>query len=165
MHESFSFIEAFYADASKIDPMACAACPVCNSRKGHICWGYYWRYRPGTDQQEKIQRLWCKDDDCRRKTFSVLPHPFLPIVRFTLCTLLSVLILFEEGESISRLSRKTGVARSTVRRTIDFARRLRTWMDREAQTAPWALSPRPCPNRLWRSFTRSFSWAFYPARS
>jgi len=84
MSELFPLIASIYCAAEEIDPMAFAACPVCNSAKGHICWGHYWRYRPGTDQREAIQRLLCKNDQCPRQTFSVLPHPFLRIVRFTL---------------------------------------------------------------------------------
>jgi hypothetical protein len=165
MSETFPLIVSIYWAAEEIDPMELAACPVCHSAKGHICWGHYWRYRPGTDQCEAIQRLLCKNDECPRKTFSILPHPFLRIVRFTLCSLLAILAMFEAGETVSELARQSGVARSTIRRTVAFACRLKAWMDRESQTAPWAPSPCLCPKRLWPSFVRAFSWAFYPARS
>ncbi len=166
MSEAFNLIAPLYLAAPDIiEPLELIACPACNSAKGHICWGHYWRYRPGTDQREAIQRFLCKNDECPRQTFSVLPHPFLRIVRFTLCSLFAILAMFEAGETVSELARQFGVARSTIRRAVGFSRRLKTWMDRESQTAPWAPSPCFCPKRLWSSFIRAFSWAFYPARS
>ena len=38
----------------------------------------------GSDELIDIQRYLCKHDHCRR-TFSILPHPFLRISRFSLC--------------------------------------------------------------------------------
>ncbi len=120
-------------------------------------WGFYYRYRPGTHQLAPIHRYFCKRESCSRQTFSVLPHPFLPCIRYTLCSLLVLIQLANAGETISNIAEILRIRRSTVRRIIRFARKFSDWMNRESQTAPWMPSPRLNPGRFWPLFNRMIS--------
>jgi hypothetical protein len=62
-------------------------CPHCATSL-IIRYGTYQRAHPEESIQVKIQRFVCKSPLCPRITFSVLPHPFLPIVRHFFQTLL-----------------------------------------------------------------------------
>ena len=66
------------------------ACHWCNNQDNIIKYGKYKRYDFTGEELIDIQRYLCKHDQCRR-TFSILPHPFLRFTRFPLC-LLSVLL-------------------------------------------------------------------------
>jgi transposase-like protein len=56
------------------------ACHWCNNQDNIIKYGKYSRYDFTGDGLIDIQRYLCKHDQCRR-TFSILPHPFLRYTR------------------------------------------------------------------------------------
>ena len=163
MNPSAALLKATFNGISEIYAEDRITCPECHSRQNeHIKWGFYYRYWPGTYELVPIQRYFRKRESCPRKTFSVLPHPFLPYIRFTLCSLLILIQLADAGETISEIAEILRVRRSTARRVIRFARKFSDWMDRESKTAPWMPSPCLNPGRFWPLFTRMISWAFFP---
>ena len=82
-------------------------CPHCGNRHAYIKWGFYKRYL-FNDELMDIQRFRCDNDLCPYKTFSILPHALLPILRISLCMLRYVLEMYEQGNSIADIARHTG---------------------------------------------------------
>ncbi len=140
------------------------ACCWCNNQINFIKYGSYKRYAFTTDQLVKIQRYLCKFDKCRR-TFSILPHPFLRITRFSLCMLEQILILFAQQLLIAEIARGFGQSWPTINRTIQKASDILAWIDQEAKTDP-SWGSRPClnPGQCWSEFIRMFAAKFYPKR-
>lgn len=134
-------------------------CTHCGNHSSFIKWGSYRRYL-FDDELINIQRYRCDNDQCPRTTFSVLPHAFLPIARASVCMLMYVLMMNEQGQCIAQIAKKTGSTWPRIQRWISKARLLREWLKKEYGKA--------CPCYLqtshWYAFARDFSWAFYPAR-
>jgi transposase-like protein len=139
------------------NPIIC--CPYCGNRHTFIKWGFYHRYL-FDDSLITIQRYRCDNDLCPRKTFSVLPHPFLRIVRASLCMLMYILSLHEHGHCIVGIARQTGNTWTRIQRWIHKAVSIRDWISQEYFDAAPCLSS----DSKWTGFIRDFSWAFYPAR-
>ena len=140
------------------------ACHWCNNQVNIIKYGTYQRYGFTGQEQIKIQRFFCKHDQCRR-TFSILPHPFLRITRFTLCMLISLIQLLDQQLPIAETGRRLGLSRSMVYWAIQKGRRILHWIDQEAKTKPsWAPSPCIDPPAHWADFIRMFAMKFYPKR-
>lgn len=137
-------------------------CCWCNNRINFIKYGIYRRYGFTTDELIAIQRYLCKNDLCNR-TFSILPHPFPRITRFSLCMFRQILELFEQQLRIAEIARYYGLCWQTVARTVKTATDIFVWLRREAETDPvWA--PNPClrPDLCWSDFIRMFAAKFYP---
>lgn len=136
-------------------------CPQCGERQLVIKWGCYRRYLFNDDQTATIQRFRCLNRHCSRYTFSVLPHPFLPVMRVPLCFLLALLSLHQKGCSIARLARKAGKRWAVIQRCLSMASRVKTFLNNE-----FTDSGSPClqPTIIWTAFTQRFSWAFFPNR-
>ena len=134
-------------------------CPHCGNRHCYTKWGHYSRYL-FNDELVNIQRYRCYNDRCLRKTFSILPHAFLPIIRASVCMLMYVLTMYEKGCCIAQISRETGSTWPRIQRWICKAFWIRGWLKKEYGQ----VSPCCCHAANWFSFTRNFSWAFYPAR-
>lgn len=134
-------------------------CTHCGNRHTHIKWGSYNRYL-FNDELINIQRYRCDNDLCPKKTFSILPHAFLPIVRASLCMLMYILKMYEQGNCIAGIARHTGSSWPRIQRWIAKAISIRNWLEKEYANA----SPCLASDSLWTSFTRNFSWAFYPSR-
>lgn len=134
-------------------------CTHCGNRHTYIKWGFYIRYL-FNDERINIQRYRCNNDLCPKKTFSILPHAFLPIFRASLCMLMYVLKMYEQGSSIAHIARQTDSNWPRIQRWIAKAILIRNWLEQEYPNAPQCMNP----NSQWTSFTRNFSWAFYPNR-
>jgi len=140
------------------------ACHWCYNQNNIIKYGTYQRYGFSGGERIKIQRYLCKHDQCRR-TFSILPHPFLRITRITLCMLISLMQLLNQQYPISQIEDQLGLARSTVYWAIKKGRSILDWIDQEAKTEPnWAPSPCIDPPGHWSDFIRMFAMKFYPKR-
>ncbi len=140
------------------------ACHWCNNQNNFIKYGSYKRYSFSGDEQINIQRYLCKHDLCRR-TFSILPHPFLRYTRITLCMLICLMQLLGKQMAIAKIERQLGITRSMVYWAIKKGRSILDWLDREARTEPtWAPSPCMNPPGYWSDFIRMFAIQFYPKR-
>lgn len=137
-------------------------CPQCGERRLVIKWGCYHRYLFDGDETAAIQRFRCLNRHCSRFTFSVLPHPFLPVLRMPLCFLLALLSLHQKGCSIARLARESGKRWAVIRRCLTVACRVKAFLNNE-----FADIGSPClqPTIVWTAFAQRFSWAFFPNRS
>lgn len=137
------------------DSIVC--CTHCGNRHTYIKWGFYHRYL-FNDELINIQRYRCNNDLCPCKTFSILPHAFLPVIRASLCMLIYILKMYEQGWTIASIARHTGSNWPRMQRWVTKALSIRDWLRQEYGNAF------PClmQNRKWTSFTRDFSWAFYP---
>jgi transposase-like protein len=134
-------------------------CSACGNRDAYVKCGCYHRYSLNDKELTPIQRYRCDNDICPRKTFSILPHAFLPIIRASLCMLMYVLKMYEQGNSISEVARLTSSNWPRTQRWIKKASKIRRWIRRE-----YVISPCLSANKSWTSFIREFSWFFYPHR-
>ena len=139
------------------DTLVC--CPHCGNRHAYIKWGCYSRYL-FDDDIIKIQRYRCGNDLCPQKTFSILPHAFLPIIRISLCMLMYILKMYEQGYLIADIAQRTGNTWPRIKRWIEKAISIRNWFRKEYN------HPLPCCFNIyrWTYFVRDFSWAFYSNR-
>lgn len=127
--------------------------------------GTYPRTHPETSVQVRVQRYRCKSPFCPRVTFSVLRHPFLPIVRHFYQTILYCRSLFAESRlSQAEAARRLGATRGVVKRLRALVARVVPWLDHEKKIAAWGPDPTVQPEQLWADFTRDFSQSFYPWR-
>lgn len=134
-------------------------CTHCGNRHTYVKWGFYSRYL-FNDELINIQRYQCNNDLCPCKTFSILPHAFLPIIRASLCMLMYVLKMYEQGNTIAGIARHTDNNWQRIQRWINKALSIREWVQRDLTN----MSPCLSANRQWSTFIRDFSWAFYPGR-
>jgi hypothetical protein len=137
-------------------------CPFCGERHRLIKWGSYTRYLFDGDQVIKIQRVRCMNRQCPLVTFSLLPHPLLPVLRVPLCFLQALLRLHQKGISIAELAKDSGKSWAVIRRCLKMARRIQYFLRDQVQTILGACSPCLNPAIYWTRFTRMFSWAFFP---
>jgi len=140
------------------------ACHWCNNRVNLIKYGTYQRYGFAGSERIDIQRYLCKHNRCQR-TFSILPHPFLRITRFSLCMFNALLQLLDQQIPISQIERRLGLTRSIICGAIGKGRRIMDWLADEVKTEPiWAPSPCIDPAGHWSDFIRMFAAKFYPKR-
>ena len=140
------------------------ACHCCNNKDNTIKYGTYKRYDFSGREQIKIQRYFCKHDGCRR-TFSILPHPFLRITRLTLCMITALIRLVDRQHTTAEICRRLGLTRSVVDGAIEKWHGLLDWIDQEVRADPaWAPSPCIDPPGHWSDFIRMFAMKFYPKR-
>lgn len=159
MHHPWSSLIAVLSEITRENFDLVVCCTHCGNRHTFVKWGFYRRYL-FNDELVNIQRYRCDNDLCPRKTFSILPHAFLPVIRASVCMLMYVLKMYELGRNIAAIARHTGNSWQRVKRWISRAFSIRKWILREyADTSP-CLSAK----QRWASFTRDFSWAFYPDR-
>ena len=150
--------------AAKQNQTGPVVCCWCNNRINIIKYGKYQRYGFADQELIDIQRYLCKHDQCRR-TFSILPHPFLRITRFSLCMFNALMQLLDQQHCVAQIERRFGLSRSVITLAIEKGRRIMHWLDQEIKTEPvWA--PVPCidPARCWSEFIRMFAAKFYPKR-
>lgn len=139
-----------------------SGCPSCGERHCLIKWGYYTRYLFDGDELIKIQRVRCLNRQCPLVTFSLLPHPLLPVLRVPLCFLRALLRLHQNGSSIAELAQDSGKSWAVIRRCLKRARRIQCFLRDQVQTILGTCSPCLSPAIYWTRFTRMFSWAFFP---
>ena len=140
-----------------------AVCTWCNGIS-HIKYGTYQRYAPVSRERIAIQRYRCKHDRCRR-TFSILPHPFLRITRYSICLFQLLLTLVGQGIAVNPIATTLIISWGAVARALAKAEAVLEWIREEAKADP-TWSPTPCsdPSRHWTHFTRMFAAKFYPKR-
>ena len=135
-------------------------CPKCGERHLLIKWGFYTRYLFQNDDTIRVQRFRCLNIRCPRFTFSILPHPILPIVRMPLCLIMTLLSMYQDGCPVADLARKSGKSWSVVRRAIVIAGQIQSVLQNEIEL----LLPCLHPAVSWTVFTHAFSWALFPGR-
>lgn len=139
-------------------------CPHCHSTLA-IRHGTYLRAHPENSTHVKIQRYLCKSKKCPRSTFSVLPYPFLRVVRHFFGTVLFFHNLFElRTLSQATIGRISKLSRGCVKRLYKFCQGFVPWFNHERRIADWGPHPEADPNMFWADFTRDFSHHFYPKR-
>lgn len=95
-------------------------CTWCNNSANIIKYGTYHRYAFTGGELIPIQRYLCKHELCKR-TFSILPHPFLRITRFSLCIFRILLIMIQQKIPVSQIAFNSNVNFSTsCRKTNSF---------------------------------------------
>ncbi len=128
-------------------------------------YGKYQRAHPEEPEPVDIQRYRCKSPDCPWKTFSILPYPFLPVVRHFPKTLFFFHCLFNiDRKTQAQSARKLALKRGVVKRLVGFCHRFILWFNLEKNIAPWGPDPEEDPERFWTGYTRDFSQSLYPKR-
>lgn len=156
-------ILAYLAETARKNETGPVACVWCNNGINIIKYGTYERF-DFVDESAKIQRWLCKDDRCGR-TFSIPPHPFLRIVRFSLCVFNELLAMLARQVSIAEIARRLKVGWPAARRAVEKAREVAEWLGREVRAeARWSPSPCMNPGGCWSYFVRMFAAKFYPKR-
>ncbi len=127
--------------------------------------GTYQRAHPQKDELVSIQRYLCKSPDCPRKTFSILPFPFLRVMRHFHPALFWLHVHFhEKGLNQAETARQLGVSRGICKRLALFCRCFMPWFERERHIGEWGPDPEATPARSWADYNRDFSHTFYPKR-
>lgn len=142
-------------------PVRCTHC----ASTVNIRHGKYQRAHPHKPELVNVQRYLCKSPVCLRKTFSILPFPFLPIIRHFHQTLFCFYTLFsEEKRTQADTARQLGVLRGVSKRLTVFCGRFIPWFNREKHIGEWGPDPEANPACSWPNYTRDFSQALYPRR-
>ncbi|MCP4720105.1 MAG: helix-turn-helix domain-containing protein [Desulfobacteraceae bacterium] len=157
MHHPWSSLISVLSEITRKSSCSVVCCTHCGNRHTYVKWGFYRRYL-FNDEPVNIQRYRCDNVLCPRKTFSILPHAFLPITRASLCMLMYILKMYKKGRTIAAIARHTGSKWQKIQRWVARASTIKKWFEQEY------VDTSPClgPGRQWASFTRDFSWAFYP---
>jgi len=113
MSPTLMSILLYLTESAKENQTGPVVCYWCNNRVNIIKHGKYKRYDFSGDELIDIQRYLCKHDQCRR-TFSILPHPFLRISRFSLCLFNELLRLCDEHTTIAEIARRFAVNWPTI---------------------------------------------------
>ena len=160
MPTTWNLLITALSDITRKNYDALVCCPHCGNRHAYIKWGHYSRYL-FDDEIIKIQRYRCDNDLCPQKTFSILPHALLPVVRASLCMLMYILRMYEQGKNIAGIARQTGQTWPRIKRWVGKAISIRDWLRKEFRHAL------PCCFKIdqWTNFIRDFSWTFYPGRT
>lgn len=160
MSPTWNSLISFLSDITKENYSSMIQCTHCGNRDTLIKWGFYNRYT-FNDELINIPRYRCDNDLCPRQTFSIPPHPFLPILRASLCMLMYVLKMYEMGYCIAEIARATQNTWSRIHRWLSRIRLIRYWLFKEYGNTCPGLSM----GGNWAVFVRDFSWTFYPAGS
>jgi len=145
------------------NPKSDIRCPLCGEKRRICRYGHYWRYRFESDDRFAVQRYGCLNPGCPRRTFSIPPHPYLPVCRIPLCLLMALLISYKSGKySVSRCAMWIKRSWNTAKRAVISASRIVDWFVYESRAGTIPLCP--CLDHTWPAFTRAYSYAFFPAR-
>ncbi len=128
-------------------------CPGCGERHLLIKWGFYTRYLFHDDDTIRIQRFRCLNSHCSKSTFSILPHPVLPITRLPLCFIMTLLSWHQDGCPVADLARKSGKSWPAIRRSLAIAVKIQAVLKNELEM----LLPCLHPAVSWTVFTHAFS--------
>ncbi len=159
MHHPWNSLITVLSQITRENLNSVVCCTCCGNHHTYVKWGFYRRYL-FNDELINIQRYRCDNDFCPRKTFSILPHAFLPTIRASVCMLMYVLKMYKQGRTIAAIARHTGSSWQNMQRWIAKASLIKKWFEQEyAETSPCLT-----PNRDWTSFIRDLSWAFYPKK-
>ena len=139
-------------------------CPHCATSLT-IRYGRYQRAHPEESELVDVQRYRCNSPDCLWKTFSILPYPFLPIVRHFQKTIFFFHCFFNiDRNTQAHTARKLGLTRGVVKRLAGFCHRFIPWFNLEKNIALWGPDPEVGQERFWIDYTRDFSQSLYPKR-
>ena len=139
-------------------------CPHCATTVT-IRYGKYQRAHPEKPIQVDIQRYRCKSPECPWRTFSLLPYPFLPVLRHFYSTVLFCHLLCNTRKLTgSDGAKQLGLTRGAFKRLRYFCCKFIVWFDREKIIADWGVVSNIELSRFWPDFTRDFSQSFYPKR-
>lgn len=156
----FSWLSILFFESNS-NPKADIRCPLCGERLRICRNGHYFRYRFEDDEPMAVQRYGCGNPACPRVTFSIPPHPYLPICRIPLCLLMAMLIkLRTQKYSINDCARWINSSWNTAKRAVTLAARLLDWFNREAEAG--VIPKMPCLPNQWPDFIRAYSYAFCP---
>lgn len=138
-------------------------CPHCRERRRILKNGTYQRNPLAGNEPVDIPRYRCRNAACPRASFSILPHPFLPRLRVSLCFLTYLWALWQTGRhTIGELVRWTGQSRIYFRRRLRQAAWLVAWLERERELALADLCPCANPGRDWTPLCQALSHAWRP---
>ncbi len=133
-------------------------CSACRERERICKNGHYRRFRFTGNATEAVQRYLCRNPACPRVSFSILPRPFLPRLRVSLCFLASLWELWCSGRhTVAALARQAGLPWMTLRRRLRQAERVCRWIGREENEALAACRPCADPGGAWTPFTQALS--------
>jgi len=165
MPTPFKAILFFLSEVAKENHNQEPCCPFCGERICVTKHGFYLRYLFCGSDMIPIQRYCCGNPLCDRRTFSCLPHPFLPLIRLPLCVLKTLLEMVRDLKmTIAAVARACHMQWSRIYRALTTGRRLFGWIKKEAAAASWGPSACFDPDQHWQEFTLSVSYAFYPHR-
>ncbi|RKY10841.1 MAG: hypothetical protein DRP52_06790 [Planctomycetota bacterium] len=165
MPTPFKAMLFFLSEIAKENHNQEPSCPTCGERYCIIKHGFYRRYLFYGSEMIPIQRHCCGNPLCDRRTFSCLPHPFLPLIRLPLCALKALLDMVRDFKmSIAAVARALRMHWPTVNRALQTGRKLFAWLGRQAAGASWRPSACLDPDQHWQEFIISISYAFYPDR-
>ncbi len=137
-------------------------CPHCQSSHFYVKFGFYSRYRFGSSELIRIQRYKCKKHK-ENVTFSILPFPYMRIIRHCLAVILWVTQLMEDEQLRQHeLCRLLNLSRGVVKRLIQRGTEITQWFRGEAHHARWGPKPWIQPSSCWTAFCQQFSIAIYP---
>ena len=149
---------------AKANQIPVIACTECSEQNCYEKYGTYVRYNFDGVTLIKIQRFLCNNDRCPRVTFSILPYPMLRYARASLCMLLCIVLLHEQGASIQDIAKFTGNSWAVTQRWIRRGQEIESWMKQTASYSPWKGDICQLNIDNWHAFIQLFSWHFYPAR-
>jgi len=136
-------------------------CPHCRERRRIWKNGFYKRYRFAENEREEIQRYRCRNANCPRASFSILPHPFLPWLRVSLCFLAMLWERCQPGRhTIAELARWTNQGWGVMRRQVRRAAWLAAWLERERDLALAGVRPCANPGHDWTALCQALSHAW-----
>lgn len=138
-------------------------CPHCGETRLLSIHAEYSRHRHYSKSLESIRRYRCKNKRCKVKTFSVLPFPFLPVIRHTIFRLARIVDAAARKCSIYAMEKTEKLDRGVIRRAIATGRKVLGWIKKEAPAATWGPLPCSSPERQWGAFTRSLSAFIFPS--
>ena len=159
-----SWLTLLIASAKSNPDLDHCCCPVCGERYRIARNGHYWRYLPDDKKGHiAVQRYCCHSTDCPRKTFSIPPPGVLPFARISLSRMLMVWHFFiDNGHCIQRLADYLNSGWNTARRAV---RRMHKMIELIRKEIPLGTLPKkPDQHGAWQTFTRIFSYAFFPHR-
>lgn len=148
--------------SSKDKKNLCCRCPICGERYRITRNGHYWRYCfDTTSGRIAVQRYYCGNPHCPRKTFSVLPPGLLPYGRIPLCILLQIYHHhFDDHHTVSQCARRLNIGWTTVKRALNRMGRILDLV--RSETGAGSLPEVPVGHGVWPRFIRVFSYAFFP---
>jgi len=139
-------------------------CPVCGERYRITRHGFYFRSPPDNGGEYiAVQRYCCRCPDCPRRTFSIPPADFLPFSRIPLSQMLMVWLRhINGGQSIQRCAAYLSTGWNTAKRALRTVRKMIGLVRKEIPRG--TLPKKPDRPGAWQTFTRIFSYAFFPHR-
>ncbi len=127
--------------------------------------GSYKRAHPHESVPVRVPRFICKSPLCPWATFSLLPPPFLPIIRHFFRTLDYCHYLCNiKKASQAEGARQMSLSRGVIKRLSAFGGRFFPWFNHEKKIADCGPDPHTESTLCWTDFTWYFSRVFYPKR-